>query len=68
VGGGAEAIATSPAVVTGFGWRRGDRDHGGAVGINTLNNIFGNGNSASSNKPQHGYEIVDGKGDVKKVG
>jgi hypothetical protein len=47
--------------------------HGGAVLLNTGVNIFSksslsHGNSATSTKPQHGYEIVDQAGDVKKVG
>jgi RHS repeat-associated protein len=80
VGGGAEAIATSPAALTVVGSAApavgvvaavagvGAVAHGAYFGANTLNNIFRHGNSASSNKPQHGYEIVDKTGDVKKVG
>ena len=41
--------------------------HGALVTVNTLGNIF-RGNAASSTEPQHGYEIVDRNGDVKKVG
>jgi RHS repeat-associated protein len=85
VGGGAEAVVTSPAAGTGVGAvipaagvatavvGAGLVVHGGAVLLNTGGNIFSkssssHGNSATSTKPQHGYEIVDQAGDVKKVG
>lgn len=78
-GGGAEAVVTTPACGTGVGCVAPAvgvgaavggvalTAHGTLVGVNTLGNIF-RGNSASSTKPQHGYEILDKSGDVKKVG
>ena len=78
--GGGEAVVTAGACGTGVGCvapavgvvqaARGlvVAAHGAVVGVNTAINIFRHGNAASSTRPQHGYEIVDQKGDVKKVG